>query len=175
MKTPHLLLLVLLGLPAASAFPPTTPDAPKPIPRFQVSFFEPEKFADVKDSYSGTDRGRDAILSDIKNYIVQRAAVYVPDGQKLAVTITDIDLAGDFEPGAGPQWEDVRLVKEIYPPRINLTFKLTDANGNVLKTGTRRLQDLSFLMKLSVNNGDPLRYEKNLLDDWFRSDFGRAH
>ena len=41
----------------------------------------------------------------------------VPEGDKLTITFTDIDLAGDFEPWRGPQWDEVRIVKAIYPPR----------------------------------------------------------
>ena len=43
----------------------------------------------------------------------------------------------------------------------------------VIKEGTRRLRDLNFMMALNVNREDPLRYDKNLLDDWLRKEFPR--
>jgi len=104
----------------------------------------------------GTDKGRDAILAQLKDYIRQRASLYLADGQKLAITVTDVDLAGDFEPTRGTNWEDVRIIREIYPPRVNLSFQVTDADGKVVKEGTRRLVDLAFEMNVPINNTDPL-------------------
>jgi len=84
-------------------------------------------------------------------------------------------MAGDFEPWRGPRWDDVRVVKEIYPPRIQLTFRLTDAAGNVLKEGKRDLKDLAFLMKINMSfRDDPVRHENALLDDWLRDEFPRV-
>ena len=61
-------------------------------------------------------------------------------------------------------------MREIYPPRIELTFKRMDAQGNVIAQGERRLRDTGFMMgsASSVLNSDPLRFEKRMLDDWLR-------
>ena len=99
----------------------------------------------------------------------------MPEGHLLSVTFTDIDMAGDFEPWRGPRFDDIRIVKDIYPPRINLSFRLTDAEGNVVKEGTRELRDLAFMMKITMAfRDDPVRHEKALLDDWLRSEFPRV-
>jgi len=66
-------------------------------------------------------------------------------------------------------------VKDIYPPAIKLVFRLTDAEGNVLKEGKRELRDLAFMMKISMTfRDDSVRHEKALLDDWLRSEFPRV-
>ncbi|MES1166677.1 MAG: DUF3016 domain-containing protein [Pseudomonadota bacterium] len=172
MKTLFLLLCSCPGLAALTAL--QAAPAAKADARTEVIFFEPEKFTDVKDGFLETARGRDAILSQIRDHLVSQAAWYVPEGLKLTVTITDVDLAGDFEPGRNPRMDDVRIVRDIYPPRISLAFKLTDADGNDVKHGTRDLTDLMFMSKLAMNPNDPLRYEKILLDDWLRADFTRV-
>jgi hypothetical protein len=65
--------------------------------------------------------------------------------------------------------DDVRFLRDIYPPRITLQFTLTDANGQVIDQGERRLSDTGYLFNSSLpSNTDPLRYEKRLLDDWLR-------
>ncbi len=173
MKTIRLLLFSSLLAPALLAFPPTPGDATKPVPQVQVTFTDPDKFTDVKDSYVASDRGRDAILGELKDYITTRAPHYLAEGQKLAITITDVDLAGDFEPGRGPRWEDIRIVKDIYPPRITLSYQLTDAEGNVVKSGTRKLVDMDFMMNISINTSDARRYEKTMLDNWLATEFPR--
>lgn len=172
MKTIRTLLSLISGLAAVLSL--HAMPAPKTDPRAEVIFFEREKFTDVKDGFLETPAGRDAILAQIRDYIVSQAKWYVAEGQKLTVTINDVDLAGDFEPGRNPRMDDVRIIRDIYPPRISLAFKLTDADGNEIKHGTRELTDLMFMSKLTMNPNDPLRYEKNLLDDWLRADFTRV-
>ena len=76
-----------------------------------------------------------------------------------------------WRPSRGPQWSDVRVVKDIYPPAIKLAFQLTDAEGHVLKQGDRNLRDMAFMMALSIDRNDSRRYEKALLDDWLREEF----
>ena len=124
--------------------------------------------------FTSTEMGEKAILDQIRDYVVKRANEVLPAGQTLTVTFTDIDLAGDFEPWRGGQAMDIRIVKDVYPPRMDLEFRLTDADGAVLKEGKRQLRDLAFLGKININREDPLRHEKNLLDDWFKNEFPKA-
>jgi len=170
MKTTRLLTIVLLGLVATQALRAAA--APKTPARTEVLFTAPEKFTDVKDDFMGSEKGRDGILDQIKDYLVERAdRFFIGKDQKLVVTFSDIDLAGDFEPWRGPQAQDVRIVKDIYPPRMKLAFKLFDADGKVVKEGERDLRDLAFQMRITMSRADTLRYEKSLLDDWLREDF----
>lgn len=170
MKTTRLLLVSLLALAGAGAA--LALDPVKGPSRVEVVFLEPEKFTDVKDSFSGSDRGRESTLEMLKDYLTTRGARGLLPGQKLAVTVTDVDLAGDFEPWRGSQWSDVRIVKDLYPPRIALAFRLTDAEGKVVKEGARDLRDMSFMMKMTMGfRDDPLRHEKALLDDWLSAEF----
>ena len=118
--------------------------------------------------------GRKANLNQIREYLVSRANKRLAEGQKLTVTFTDIDLAGDFEPWRGPEGMDIRVVKDIYPPRMDLEFKLTGPDGAVLKEGKRQLRNLAFMSTLSINQNDALRFDKALLDDWLQSELGRS-
>ena len=169
--TTHVLLVSALALGPALA---ARAVEARTIARAEVVFFEPEKFTDVRDSQMG-DYKRTTYLDQIRDHLLEQAKYFVPDGHKLTVTFTDIDMAGDFEPWRGPTWDDIRIVKDIYPPRINLTFRLTDAEGNVVKEGKRELRGLAFLMKITMAfRDDSVRHEKALLDDWLRSDFPRV-
>lgn len=171
MKNLTLFLALLAGLaPAAGRAAAEV----RTVGHATVEFFEPEKFTDVRDSYLG-EASRTTYLEQIRDYLLERAKYYVPDGHTLAVTITDVDMAGDFEPWLGPRWSDIRIVKDIYPPRIDLAFRLTDASGHVVKQGRRELRDLAFLMKITMAfRDDSVRHEKALLDDWLRAEFPRV-
>ena len=135
----------------------------------EVTFQNPEKFRDIKDSSMDTEKGREANLALVREYIEERASRLLEPGQKLSVTITDIDLAGEYEPWRGPSAQDVRIVKSIYPPRFEMSFRVTDESGAVIKEGKSKLSDMNFQNNVhSANTSDPLRYEKRLLDDWLR-------
>ena len=172
MKLNRLLLVSLLGGGAPFAAHALTPVPAGP--RAEVNFFEPEKFTDVKDSSMSTDFRRTTYLDQIRDHVLEQAKYFVPAGYHLTVTFTDIDMAGDFEPWRGPQFDDIRIIKDIYPPRLVLTFRLTDAQGNVVKEGKRDLRDTAFQMRITTSNQDSLRYEKAMLDDWLRSEFPRV-
>src|SRR4051812_33514456 len=136
MKTSRFLLGAALGLLpviASHAAPAQT------IARADVQFFEPEKFTDVRDSMSG-DFSRTTYLEQLRDYVLEQAKYYVPTGGMLHVTFTDIDMAGDFEPWRGPRFDDIRIVEDIYPPRISLPFRLPDAQGHGVKEGKRGLK-----------------------------------
>lgn len=170
----RLLLASLLGFAAAGQG--LAAERAKSTANIDVQFSHPEKFTDVKDSDQDTDneRGGANFLPQIKEHIEQQAAALLPAGQKLTVTFSDIDLAGDFEPWRGPQFNDVRIVKSIYVPRLNFSFTLTDSNGKVLKEGERKLVDLAYQMRITRSfQDDPLRYEKDMLSDWLRQEFPR--
>ncbi|MFT3783612.1 MAG: DUF3016 domain-containing protein [Nibricoccus sp.] len=166
MKTKYLLLAAALSWTAALfAAPPAGG-------KVEVIFDHPEKYTDVKDDDIGTEKGRDGYLGVIKEYLTERGPRYIPEGQTLTVTFKDIDMAGDFEPWRGIDFQHVRIVKEIYPPRMNFSYKVVDASGAVVKEGEEKLVNLGFQMSASpINANDSLRYEKAMLDDWLRNTF----
>ena len=84
MKTIRL-FSIALGLVAVCAV--RAADSAKAAPRTEVIFDHPENFTDVKDSSFGTDKGRDAILAQIRNHLVERAASLLPDGDTLRITL----------------------------------------------------------------------------------------
>ena len=175
MKTQSVIAAALLAVVSAPVLPAESAGSAEAGARVEVTYVNPEKFTDVKDSNFGTEREREDILALLKEYLVERATKLLPEGQRLSLSITDVDLAGDFEPWRGPKFDDVRIVKDIYPPSIHLSFKVTDASGAVVKEGTQKLRDLSFQMSTPATfNSDSLRYEKTLLDNWLRSEFPKV-
>lgn len=165
----YLVISLAAALACASAsFAAPPADQKSPV---DVVFDQPEKFTDVRDSYMGTDNGRDGLLGLLKEHLQQRAPRYLAEGQTLTVTFTDVDLAGDYEPWRGVNYQDVRIVKEIYPPRLTFSYKIADASGAVVKEGQEKLLDLAFQMNAAFNSQDSLRYEKAMLDNWLRDTF----
>jgi hypothetical protein len=129
--------------------------AAAPAARVQVEYRHPEKFADA----------RDLSFPELTRYLERRAAPLLRQEERLQILFTDIDRAGEREPWRR-DLHDVRIVRNVYPPRIDLSFRLIGADGAVLKEGQRTLRDAAFMISGSFYRDDPLRCEKALLEDW---------
>lgn len=170
MKT-KLPLLVIFGLVSVGgAF---AANAGAPAATVDVTFVAPEKFTDAKEDSFDTEKGRDAILDQLKQHLVTQGARFLAPNQRLEIKVTEVDLAGDFEPWRGANFQDIRVVKDIYPPRMKLEFRLVDADGKAVSEGKRELSNPAFLMSVVMPTNDPLRYDKELLDNWLRREFKR--
>lgn len=171
MKT-KLPLLLVAGLVAVNAS--FAGRAEKPTATVEVTFVAPDKYADAKDDAFDSERGRAAMLDQLKEHLLNQGPRFLGANQRLEIKVTDVDLAGDFEPWRGVNFQDVRIVKDIYPPRVNLEFRLIGADGKVVSEGKRELRDVSFLMSAMLPTSDPLRYDKEMLSNWLRREFKRA-
>lgn len=169
MMIPRCMAALLLG--AALSFSAAAAEPASPPSRVLVSWTDPADFAEVRDSHGrGLSKAEDWLAS-LKKHVERRADRVLPTGQQLEITFTDVKLAGQFEPWRGPQFDDVRIVKDIYPPRIELRFVLRSVDGSVIEEGERTLRDLGFLSRSIANTSDTLRYEKRMLDEWINRDF----
>ena len=156
-------LLIIAGCAAAA---PVDESAA----RISVAFVEPEKFTDARrGELEPTSTG---IVSELQKFIVTTGARYIPENMTLNIRITDIDLAGDFELFRGPQADQVRIVKGLYPPHIVLEFEIMDSAATVVKSGKRDLTDINYQLRSVYPREDYLRYEKDILRDWLRAELG---
>jgi hypothetical protein len=134
-----------------------------------VTYVNPEQFTENR-LYGRQDRfNRVDYLAQLKAYLIKQGQAILKPGQGLRVNITDIQLAGAYEPGRSSQWSYVRIMRDVYPPRIDLDFQLVDQDGKVLREGKRVLRDLDYLhssLSLAAAQGSPLYYDKALLRRW---------
>jgi hypothetical protein len=157
-------------LALALTFPPLA--AADPAAQVEVVYVDPQKFTDVRNGYTQTDSARDFYLAEIGRYIEQRAAPRLAEGDTFRVTITDVELAGDYE-ARRPSVTNVRIIRDVTPARIDLRFRLARADGAVRAEGERTLRSTGYPVGVGIDPADPLRYEKVLLDDWLRRDLPR--
>lgn len=162
----RLLCLACLALASVIARAATPPD------NVSVRYKDPQHFTEAKRSLGVHLVDADAYLEPLKAYIVRRASRILAPGQRLDIEVTDVVRAGAYEPWRGPNFNDVRIVKDIYPPRIDLNFTLHGADGKVLRQGQRKLRNAAFLSSGSPVDQDSLRYEKSLIDLWLRRGAG---
>ncbi|WP_438864437.1 DUF3016 domain-containing protein [Neptunicella sp.] len=140
----------------------------------EVNWDKPDKYRDVKPTSQTRSSFRKQTFEDIEKFLTKELKD-LPDGYKLSMTVTNLDLAGEVWPGMMVglnSSSDVRLVKNLDIPRMDFSYKLTDSTGATLKEGTEELKDMAFMDRGGrIHESDRLHYEKNMLQRWFEDTF----
>lgn len=142
----------------------------------EITWENPKEYTDVKPTNQSRTRFREGVFKKLDEHFVELAE-RLPDGQKLAITVTNLDLAGQVWPAAfvglgSGGGSDVRLVKTIDIPRMSFSYILTDSAGVVLKKDDVKIKDMAFQNSArSRFSNDSLRYEKNMIEEWFEDEF----
>ncbi|ELX12329.1 DUF3016 domain-containing protein [Janthinobacterium sp. HH01] len=146
------LLAAMLALLAGAAWADVT-----------VSYVKPDDFADVP--RNAVDRER--VLKDFSDYFATFNK-RLPAGQNLKIEVLDIDMAGRLWPRRSGG-EDIRVLNGGADwPRMHLRYTL-EQDGKVLRSGDEQLSNMNYMQGVSrYSDGDTLRYEKQMLDDWFK-------
>jgi hypothetical protein len=134
-----------------------------------VNYVKPDEFIDMPRS----PQDREQVMRELNRHFASLGKE-LPAGQNLKVTITDIDLAGRLEPR---RWamDDIRIMRGGADwPSIELSYTL-EQNGQVLRSGKETVKNMMYQERISkYSSGDPLRYEKQMIDDWFHKEITGA-
>ena len=133
----------------------------------QLTWQEPEKFADIRSTGETRDAFQARVTEDLSKVFVDLAKK-LPDGVTWIVTVTDIDLAGEVRPMMRHGTGDIRVVKDIYWPRLSIRYSMLDARGQVISEGKEDIKDMSFMLgnPMAARN-TAFQYEEKMLRDWF--------
>ena len=159
-----LVLAALLG-----AIAPAAVAAQKPAVR--VDWTDPAQFTEMQYTVALDQPAPEVWLGEFASTIQRYAPRVLKTGQTLAVTITNVTLAGTVRSGA--RANDIRIVGQNSPPRIKLHFELTAADGQVIDSGDRNLSNTAYMSPIFANNSDTYKYEDRLLTDWMDKEFGK--
>ncbi len=142
----------------------------------RVTFEDSAQFTDVKSGPINTEKGENRILASIEKAFQKEADHVLPSGYSLAVTVDDVDLAGDQEP-VPPSFGEYRILKDIYPPRIAFRYTVLDANEREVASGSAALLDMNYLNKAMTpasRYSDPAAHVNDLIANWSRGELRRA-
>ena len=93
----------------------------------EVSWTDYKKYRDIRPSNNGGRKHfRESTFKNFEKHFT-KLAESLPEGQVLKVDVTDVDLAGDTNAGG---INNMRIVKDIYFPRMNFSYQLVNADGN---------------------------------------------
>ncbi len=129
----------------------------------RVNFVEPSKFTDLPT----TPWEREQALKELDEHF-KELGEKLPEGYLLKVDVLDVDMAGREM----PQWrtgQDLRVLKGTADwPVMRIRYEL-EANGQRIKGGDAQLSDMAYLQGINrYFEGEPLRYEKQMIDEWFK-------
>ncbi|MGJ8678842.1 DUF3016 domain-containing protein [Paraglaciecola sp.] len=130
--------------------------------KVEVVWTNPDKYVDVKDSFSGMRNTKEDAFYNIEK-VLKRLAKKLPDGYLLKLDVTDLDLAGETFS------RNYRVVKQMHPPRMEFSYQLLDGGDNVLLENKENIRDTSFMNKVSLRyKNEAYGFEKQLVENWFK-------
>lgn len=134
----------------------------------EVTWTDYDSYRDIKPGDGSRKHFRERTFKDFEEHFT-KLAESLPEGQVLKIEVTDVDLAGDTNAGGINR---LRIVKEIYFPRMDFSYLLVNADGNVVKEDKVELKDMGFMTSGNMKyRNESLGYEKKMLDDWFSKTF----
>jgi Protein of unknown function (DUF3016) len=146
--------IVLLAVPADAAV--------------TVAFADPTFFADATDSTGNSARP----LLEIKKHFERLGDRYLQPNHSLRIEVLNVDLAGRRQT-LRSMTSDVRFASgDADWPRIEVRYTLQTEAG-VAAPVQETIVDMAYLRRVFEQRyiSDPLRYEKRMLDNWFKARF----
>jgi Protein of unknown function (DUF3016) len=139
-----------------------------------VRYGHPENYHDLALSGSDTPSMQAEVMRQLEAHLGRLGESYLPKGDKLEIVVQDIDMAGAYEPWRTPNLTRTRFIRDIYRPKFVLYYRWQGKGGTVKAEKDETVSDLNYLMRQETRqyqDSDPLRYEKTLLDRWFKEAF----
>ncbi|WP_419148530.1 DUF3016 domain-containing protein [Pseudoalteromonas 'SMAR'] len=132
----------------------------------QVSFKEFKEYRDVRPSNETRGSYHQRVEKQLRKHVA-KLAEQLPEGNTLSLHFDEIDLAGDVRYGA----TEMRVIKPIYFPRLTLSYKVINSQGDVLTEGKEvELKDMAFMDRINRGLDRSFQYEKRLLTEWFEDE-----
>jgi hypothetical protein len=126
-----------------------------------VNYYQPEHYGDLP----FVTWERDEVLKDLAAHF-DKLGKALPAGQDLRVEVLDLKLAGRMRPRGG---REIRVLTGGADwPHMHIRYSI-ESGGKVINSGESRLSDMVYMSRLNrYSDGDRLRYEKRMIDDWFK-------
>jgi len=167
MNVKYLLIAAIFVGHVAIAEEAITPNPVTEVGVVKIEWENPQDFRDINTSNELQSRFEARLFDTLTKNINKQAQKTLKPDQQLAMKVTDLDLAGDIRPTFGATPNDLRIVKDLYPPRATFSYTITE-KGNVVLAGDEKITDMSFMHTTQRFSSRPFQYETNLFDQWLQ-------
>jgi len=139
------------------------------VPVVEVIFEKPENYTDVYPrTRFGSETELKQALDDIRRIFAEQGARQLKPGDKLKVTVLDVNLAGEFEPG-GASRGDYRIMRGITWPSMKVRYVFTRDGQE--RSGEMLISDSSYQDHArQCSTGGQFCYEERMIQRWLRRD-----
>jgi hypothetical protein len=132
----------------------------------EVIWKAPDHYRDIQPANESVNRFRQRLFRTLETQLAQLTRK-LPDGQRLELVFTNVDLAGEVR--VGPRGS-VRIIREGQPARLEFHYRLLDDKGGVLREGSEQLWGtLSPTSRPGGSEGKPFSVSRALLTRWFHN------
>ncbi|MCB1120176.1 MAG: DUF3016 domain-containing protein [Verrucomicrobiae bacterium] len=138
--------------------------------KVDIQWNNPERYSDMEENLQYSRSLFRQFSNEMESFIQDKAHLYLPTDTTLELTFRDVDLAGEAEPWRRPSADEIRIIKDVYPPRLKFNYKVIDESGEILKEGMAQITDTTYLWNAAQPGTmrDKFYYEKELMADWLR-------
>ncbi|MFC7053192.1 DUF3016 domain-containing protein [Hansschlegelia quercus] len=121
---------------------------------------------DSRDFRSASER--EGIFRELSRFLQRTGDRLLPPGRSATIEILSVRPGGQFEPWRQPPGDQIRVLRDVTPPRIMLRYAVTK-RGRTLARGEEQVTDIDYLNDIGARaSSDRLAYEKSMLRDWLR-------
>ena len=142
--------------------------------KVELRFVDPLTYTDgtLRDISSG--KSREETYNALHKVFERLAKRHLADHQTLLITITELDLAGEFEPWR-VNLHDVRFMRTVTWPRMQFTYEVLE-RGQIVISGAADLKDMNYLRgSHRYSRGGRMHYERRMLSEWFSKTFSKSN
>lgn len=134
----------------------------------------PDDFRDILSTNGGQEKFQQQVMSELEVQFRAEADKLAAD-QTLYIAVEDVDLVGEIEYFHRGCPFGMRVIRRVDSPSLALRYELRDASDKVISSGEERVRDMGFrFSNLTPMDRSPLKYEKDMIKDWYRESFRKA-
>ncbi|SET71773.1 DUF3016 domain-containing protein [Thalassotalea agarivorans] len=138
----------------------------------KITWQDFDKYRDIRSGQESRKGFRERVFNTMNKHFNELMG-NLPQGYKLDMVVTNVDLAGDTIMTTN----QIRVIKEPYYPSFDFSYKLMDNTGKVVAEATDvNVKDMNFLQSVTLKyRRDFLGHEKFMFDKWFKDTFGEFY
>ena len=140
-----------------------------------LTFKDGGKFVDYELTGENRKKSLKILTNDFQTLFDLLAKNYLTEDQKMEVTVTNIDLAGDIKFNQLSTGQKIRVLKDINFIRLYFDYQVKASDGELLKEGQYELKELtrSSSSGISINRFGRIKHFVKPLKNWFFVTFSK--
>jgi hypothetical protein len=140
-----------------------------PPPIVTVTWENPDSYLDVRATIEPQGSFEERLFAALGRFIEVEASKILSPGQKLQVTVHNLDMAGYIERSMLQTGDWIRVVKDLDHVMIEIEHQLVDASGEVLSELRKMYSKRPRWQRSAATEARSFQYEKQVILEWLRS------